>query len=288
MPKRAVDLSNRGTARAVARRAGVTAKGRFSQNFLIDGHVVASIVEALNPTSTDIVVEVGPGLGTLTKPLSEAAGTVIAIEIDPSCVRACEITLRDRNNVRIIEGDARDVDLESHGVGNDWLAVGNLPYHLTGALLRSILERDNPPRRGVFMVQREVARRLAAESGGWSLATVAIRSLADVEVIMDVASESFDPAPKVHSSVIRVTPVAQRMSEDDRSHILGLAKSAFQMRRKTLRHGLGHWLGNDSAQAEAILTDANIDSGRRPGTLDLDEWRQLTQSAIRLRSKDGD
>ena len=282
-----IDLSNPATAKAVARRAGVVAKGRFSQNFLIDGAVVEAIADALGLQSESTVVEIGPGLGTLTKRLAETAGQVIAIEIDPACVRACEITLRHQANVTIVEGDARDVDLQAMGVGEGWLAAGNLPYHLTGALLSTVLEQEIPPARGVFMVQREVARRLADDGGGWSLATVAVRSLADVEIIRDVPPHSFDPAPKVYSSVIRLTPLANPMPHSDRVAVLELARRTFQMRRKTLRHGIGNWLGGDLNLAARILAKAEIDAGRRPGTLDLAEWRRLNETAIRLRSTDG-
>ena len=285
--RKPIDLSNPATAKAVARRAGVVAKGKFSQNFLIDSAVVESIIEALAVDAGSTVLEIGPGLGTLTKPLAERAARVVAIELDPACIRACEITLRNNPNATVIEGDARDIDLEKIGITGDWLAAGNLPYHLTGALLSTVLEQSVPPERGVFMVQREVARRLADSSGGWSLATVAVRSLADVEVVRDVPPHSFDPAPRVHSSVIRVTPLANPMPKDDRIAVLDLARRTFQMRRKTLRHGIGNWLGGDLKLAAAILSEAGIEAGRRPGTLDLEEWRELSRAAIRLRSRDG-
>jgi 16S rRNA (adenine1518-N6/adenine1519-N6)-dimethyltransferase len=286
MSDRKVDLSRPGTARAVARRAGVVAKGRFSQNFLIDGDVVEAIVDELDPGGDDSVFEIGPGLGTLTDRLAGRAGRVIAVDIDPACVRACAITLRHHDNVEIIEGDARDLDLGSL-LPAKWLAAGNLPYHLTGALLTAVLEREVPPQRAVFMIQREVAQRLAAGSGGWSLATVAIRTLADVEVVRTVPPTAFDPAPKVHSAIIRVTPRDDRMPEVDRRQVLALAKVTFQMRRKTLRHGLASWLGGDLPLASQILRECEIDEMRRPGTLDLDEWQRLTRVAIGLRSTHG-
>jgi 16S rRNA (adenine1518-N6/adenine1519-N6)-dimethyltransferase len=277
-----MELTNPKTARAVARRAGVTAKGKLSQNFLIDRAVVDDIVAALAIAPGDQVFEIGPGLGVLTRELGLLAAKVVAVDFDPACVRATEIAVKGMSNVEVREGDARDSSGIELGLAEGWLCAGNLPYHLTGALLTSVLEQAVPPARSVFMVQREVAHRLAAGEGGWSLATVAIRSLADVEVIRDVPPTSFDPMPKVHSSVIRVVPALEPLDSGIRPRVLALAKKTFQMRRKTLRHGIANALDGDEAMARRLLADAQIDPGRRPGTLNLAEWRRLAQVATEL------
>jgi 16S rRNA (adenine1518-N6/adenine1519-N6)-dimethyltransferase len=277
-----VEVSNRKTARAVARRAGVSAKGRLSQNFLVDRAVVDDIVATLAPSETDLVFEIGPGLGVLTKELATRAAKVVAVDIDPACVRATRMAVKGNDNVEVLEGDARDFSTTELGLASGWLCVGNLPYHLTGALLTSVLEQEQPPRRSVFMMQREVAQRLAATEGGWSLATVAIRSLADVEIVRDVAPTSFDPMPKVYSSVVRVTPAAARLDPAIRPRVLALAKKTFQMRRKTLRHGIANAVGGNEEMASQLLARAEIDPSRRPGTLSLEEWRRLARAAAEL------
>ena len=277
-----MELSNRKTARAVARRAGVSAKGRFSQNFLVDRAVIDDIVAALAPGKGDSVFEIGPGLGVLTKELAARSAKVVAVDIDPACVRATRIAVKGAVNVEVLEGDARDFPSAQLGLGRGWLCAGNLPYHLTGALLTSVLEQPDPPRKSVFMIQREVAQRLAAGEGGWSLATVAIRSLADVEIVRDVPPASFDPMPKVYSSIIRVTPALAPLDAAIRPRVLALAKKTFQMRRKTLRHGIANALGGNEEMASRVLVGAEIDPSRRPGTLSLEEWRRLARVATEL------
>lgn len=260
--------------RAVARRTGLWTKKRLGQHFLVDRLAAETIVAALDPSADDTVLEIGPGIGALTQGLAARAGRVVGVEIDAACVRAAAITLRRHANVEIVEGDALGFEAGDLGLRPDYLAAGNLPYNLTGPLLSHLFEAPSPPRRGVFMVQREVAIRLAAEPGGWSLATVAIRSIAAVEWLVDLAPESFLPPPAVWSSIIRMTPAAV-LTSDDRRKVLLLARAAFQLRRKTLRHGIGRALGGDLARAELVLAAAGIDSGRRPETLNLEEWRIL-------------
>ncbi len=148
-----------------------------------------------------------------------------------------------------------------------------------------LLEAGEPPARAVVLVQREVAARLAAGPGDWSLATVAIRSLADVERIRDVPPSAFDPPPAVHSSIIRITPSA-KAEPSTRASMLALARPLFQSRRKTLRNGVSRALGGDLAGAGVALADAGIDPGRRPGTLRLDEWELLARAVADVRMVD--
>jgi 16S rRNA (adenine1518-N6/adenine1519-N6)-dimethyltransferase len=260
----------------------LSAKGRLSQNFLVDRAVVDDIIAALALEETDAVFEIGPGLGVLTRELAAQAASVVAVDIDDACVRATRMAVKGASNVRVLEGDARDFSASELGFGPGWVCVGNLPYHLTGSILTAVLEQAEPPRKSVFMTQREVARRLAAGEGGWSLATVAVRSLADVEILRDVAPTSFDPMPKVHSSVVRVTPAQAPLASDIRPRVLALAKKTFQMRRKTLRHGIANALGGNEEMASQLLVRAEIDPGRRPGTLSLEEWGRLARAATEL------
>ena len=136
----------------------------------------------------------------------------------------------------VSRADALGIDPVELGIGGPWLAAGNLPYHLTGALLGHLFALPKPPAIGVFLVQREVAARLSAQPGGWSLATVALRALATVERLRDVPPSSFDPSPAVYSSVVRLR--AQRaLNADDHALVLDAARAIFQQRRKTLRRG---------------------------------------------------
>jgi 16S rRNA (adenine1518-N6/adenine1519-N6)-dimethyltransferase len=277
-----LDLTDPKTLTAVGRRVGLRRDTSLGQHFLIDRDVLDAIVDALDPGPDSDVLEIGCGLGTLTGALAARARRVVAIDIDPACVAGTEITQRANANVSVLEADARIVDPGALGFSTGWLATGNLPYQLTGLVLMRLVEDEQPPARAVVLVQREVAARLAAAPGDWSLATVAIRSLAEVERILDVPPSAFDPPPAVHSSIIRITP-SPKADPLIRSSILALAKPLFQSRRKTLRNGVSRALGGDLAGAGVALADAGIDPGRRPGTLRLDEWELLARAVAEVR-----
>jgi 16S rRNA (adenine1518-N6/adenine1519-N6)-dimethyltransferase len=275
-----LDLTDPATLHAVARRVGLVAKHRLGQNFLVDRGVLDDIVSALGPSADEEVLEIGPGVGTLTGELAARARHVVAVDLDERCIAATRLTQRGRDNVEVVHGDALRVDIASLGLGEGWIAAGNIPYSITTPLLTRIFELPTPPARGVFLVQREVAQRLAAGAGDWSLATVAVRSVATVERIRDVVPGSFDPPPAVHSCVIRLRP-ALAMDHEERNAVLDIARAAFQMRRKMLRHGITHAAGGDERRGMSWLEAAEVDPTRRPGTLDLDEWRRITAAARR-------
>ncbi|MFN2582361.1 MAG: 16S rRNA (adenine(1518)-N(6)/adenine(1519)-N(6))-dimethyltransferase RsmA [Candidatus Dormibacteria bacterium] len=274
MTRTELDLTNPATVRAVARRVGMHQSRRLGQHFLVDRAVLEAVVDALQPAGSDEVLEIGCGIGTLTGALAARVRRVIAIDVDVRCIAAAQITQRHRSNVTVLEQDVTRVDAAALGVAPTWLAAGNLPYHLTGPILSRLFEGPAPPRRGVFLVQREVAARLAAEHGEWSLATVALRSIATIERVRDVPPSAFQPPPAVDSAVVRLQPRAE-LTPAERSAVIRLARRVFQQRRKTIRHGIAHALGGEQAAARAALEAATIDSRRRPGTLDLDEWRRL-------------
>jgi 16S rRNA (adenine1518-N6/adenine1519-N6)-dimethyltransferase len=280
--RRPLDLTDPRTLAAVARRVGLRRDTSLGQHFLVDREVLDAIVDALDPSPDSEVLEIGCGLGTLTGALAARARRVVAIDIDPGCVAGTEITQRANPNVTVLQADARVVEPAALGFTTGWLATGNLPYQLTGLVLMRLVEADQPPARAVVLVQREVAARLAAGPGDWSLATVAIRSLADVERVRDVPPSAFDPPPAVHSSIIRIVP-SPKADPAIRSSMLALAKPLFQSRRKTLRNGVSRALGGDLAGAGVALADAGIDPGRRPGTLRLDEWELLARAVAEVK-----
>lgn len=276
--RRSGDLTDPAVLSAVARRAGLVARHRLGQNFLVDREALEFIVDALAPSASEDVLEIGPGVGTLTGELAARARRVVAVELDERCVEATRATQSQRGNVEVVQGDALRVDIAALGLATGWLAAGNIPYSITTPLLSRLFELEIPPRRGVFLVQREVAARLAAGPGDWSLATVAVRSVAMVERLRDVPASSFDPAPAVTSSVIRLRPDSP-LSRAEREDVIRIARAAFQMRRKMLRHGIAHAAGGDEGRGSAWLATAGIDPARRPGTLDLSEWQRLAAAA---------
>lgn len=274
------DLTDPEVATRVARRAGVRLEHRLGQHLLVDRGALQSVVEALDPGLHDTVLEIGPGIGTLTVELAARAARVVAIDLDPAAVRATRASVAAAGGcVTVIQGDALAVDLEALELPDPWLAAGNIPYTITGALFEKLMGGPRPPRRAVLLVQREVAERVAAPAGDWSLATVALRTVAGAERLGDVPPEAFAPAPRVWSSVLRLHP--QRLvGEAERQGIIDVARACFQLRRKVLRHGVTRACGGDAARAAAALERTGIDPGRRPGELDLEEWRLLAAAVL--------
>ena len=164
-----LDLTDRATALRAARQAGIALEHRLGQHLLVDRRALESIVQALAPGPEDAVLEIGPGIGTLTVELARRAARVVAVELDPACARAARRHTQGVGSVEVVQGDALRIEPASLGLGPRWLAAGNIPYTITGALLTHLLEREDPPQRAVLLVQREVAARLAARAGDWSL-----------------------------------------------------------------------------------------------------------------------
>ncbi|MGC1183532.1 MAG: 16S rRNA (adenine(1518)-N(6)/adenine(1519)-N(6))-dimethyltransferase RsmA [Candidatus Dormiibacterota bacterium] len=273
------DLCSPGTARAVARRFGISPRRELGQNFLIDRQVRDAIVASA--AGADTVLEIGPGIGGLTQGLLEGGVRVVGVELDPRCVAALGLLGSHYPGLTVVEADILQVNPGQLGLAGP-MVLGNLPYQITGALLPHLLSWDPPAQACHLLVQREVGRRLAAAQGDWSLATLVLRAVAEVEVEFDVAPESFWPSPQVHSSLISVRP---RPGADPElaTALAQLARPMFQARRKQLHHGLARSLGITPGEALAFLQAIAIDPVRRPGSLDLDEWRVLI-AAVRDRA----
>jgi len=265
------DLCAPGTARAVARRFGISPRRELGQNFLVDRQVRDAIADVIG--RAEEVVEIGPGLGGLTQGLLERGVRVLGVEIDPRCVAALGLLRSSYLGLTVVEADILAVSPEQLGVTAP-IVVGNLPYRITGALLPAVADWDPPPKICHLLVQREVGRRLAAPQGDWSLATLALRSVAEVTVAFDVPPSSFWPSPRVYSSLITLKP-RQQADPRLRAEMVDLARPMFQARRKQIHHGLARSLALSSAEAALVLRSADIDPTRRPGSLDLEEWRRL-------------
>jgi 16S rRNA (adenine1518-N6/adenine1519-N6)-dimethyltransferase len=248
----------------------VSPRRGLSQNFLVDREVRDSIVAAL-PPDPGRVVEIGCGLGALSQGLLTAGHLVTGIEIDPGCVAALGLLRADFPQFELVRADALRVGPADLGLSSHYTVVGNLPYQITGAILPRLMEWVPKPGSCHFLVQREVARRLAGAAGDWSLATLSLRVVADVEVRFEIGPESFWPSPRVHSSLVSISP-RQTVDPDLQARLLALARPMFQQRRKQLHHGLANALGISPPDAASILRSVGIDPQRRPGTLELSEW----------------
>ena len=256
------------------RKHRIALRQRLGQNFLIDPHVRDAVAEAAGGAS-DEVVEVGAGVGTLTIALADRHPRVIAVELDRRLIPALREVVEGRDRVEIVEGDILELDLGERYPDGGEVVAGNIPYNLTGALIRKLLDRPPRPRRLALVVQKEVAERWTAASGA-SLATVAVQVFAEARLGFTIPAAAFTPVPRVDSALV-VLEVRQKPAVDiaDMDGFFRLVEAVFQFRRKQLGGALGRIAGIGSEAAGSRLRDAGIDPERRAQTLSLAEWDLL-------------
>ncbi|MBY0469213.1 MAG: 16S rRNA (adenine(1518)-N(6)/adenine(1519)-N(6))-dimethyltransferase RsmA [Burkholderiaceae bacterium] len=217
------------------------ARKRFGQHFLHDRFAIDAIVDAIAPTERDVLVEIGPGLGAMTFPLLERCRHLTVIELD----RDLAVRLRRRSELTVIEADVLDVDFDAlaTAAGQPLRVVGNLPYNISTPILFHLLPTASRVIDQHFMLQKEVVERMVAEPGSktYGRLSVMLQWRYDIESVLDVEPESFDPPPQVRSAIVRMTPLPARPDVDPA--LLGdLVTVAFSQRRKVLRNTLGRWL----------------------------------------------
>jgi 16S rRNA (adenine1518-N6/adenine1519-N6)-dimethyltransferase len=252
-------------------RRGLAAKRSLSQNFLADGVIARSILEAL-PAAPDSIVEIGAGPGTMTRALGQTRARVAAVELDPRLLPVLRREVAGASTVTVVEGDALKLPL-AELLPVPYAVFGNIPYHVTGMLIPRLLGLDPAPEWVCLLVQLEVAERLCAEPGGWSLATLAVRSVASAELLMTVPRRAFEPEPKVDSALVMLRPHARAAFADDA--FFDFARAVFQERRKKLTNAVANAFGHDLARGREVVALSGLDGMRRPQTLDLDEWGEL-------------
>ena len=235
-------------------------------------------------------MEIGPGLGTLTEVLADRAHLVAAVEVDPGMRRVLAETLADRANVVVVDADILRVDphrLVSDAAGvaaaDTFKVVANLPYNITSAALRHVLEAQTKPSLAVVMVQREVAERITAMPGALSILGVSVQFYARPTYIATVPAAAFYPRPKVDSAIVRLdVPTEPPVSVPDAGPFFRVVRAGFGQKRKQLRNSLASGLAVAPATAAAVLTTAGIDPARRAETLSLGEWASLTTAVLDL------
>jgi 16S rRNA (adenine1518-N6/adenine1519-N6)-dimethyltransferase len=263
-------------ARAPRERGHPPVLKRYGQHFLSDKRILGAIVDALGPSRNDTVVEVGPGRGSLTDILIERSGRVIAIEIDRALADELGDRYRSRVNVRVVQGDVLETDLHAIA-GQDFLLVGNVPYYITTPIVFKALETPIP-RRSVFLVQREVAERMAAkaDTDAYGALSVNVAAVADVEIVSTVAAGAFQPPPKVESAVVRLTPRATPLvSLESLGPFRAFVQATFGLRRKQMLRVLRTVRGLSAENAGALLERAGIDPAARPEVLTPEAFARL-------------
>jgi 16S rRNA (adenine1518-N6/adenine1519-N6)-dimethyltransferase len=248
----------------------------LGQHWLDDAASLQAICSAARPGKGDTVLEVGPGPGALTRLLTEKAGRVVAVELDEKL--AVELPARaGADNLEVISEDILKLDLGRLPGG--YKVVANIPYYLTGKLLRRLSETSNPPSSAVLLLQKEVAERVAAKPGDMSILSVTISFYWDIRLGRTVPAELFTPPPKVDSRILMLKRRKQPLFTDvEPREFFRLVKTGFAQPRKTLLNNLVAGLHISSHEARAIYERASIDPQRRAQTLSMDEWHNLYKS----------
>ncbi len=263
---------------ALLRAHGLHPLKRLGQNFLIDPAALGRIVDAAELDDHEAVVEVGAGVGHLTRLLAERAGQVVAVEVDERLVALLREQVSDLSNVRVLHGDVLSIsDFGFPHLG--YVVVGNLPYYITSAVLRHFLEGRPRPQRLVVTLQREVAQRIVAEPGDMSLLAVSVQFYGEPQIVARIPAGAFYPAPKIDSAVVRITVgPADRVALPPgvgEGEFFRIVRAGFSQKRKTLRNALSGGLRISPAEAEVTLSQVGIDPRRRAETLSLEEWAAL-------------
>ena len=260
--------------RQILRRHNMWPKKQLGQNFLEDEGALEKVVAAADVQPADTVLEIGPGLGSLTRHLARAARRVVAVEIDSALLPPLEETLRPFDNVEVILADILRLDLTKvAGLTPGYLVVANIPYYITSAIVRHLVEAPVAPARMVLTVQREVADRMIAEPDDMNLLAVSVQFYTVPRIVTRLAAGSFYPRPEVDSAVIRLdvrpAPAVAVPSVDG---FFRVVKAGFSQKRKQLRNSLAGGLQLEPPQADALLAAAQLDPQRRAETLTLAEW----------------
>ncbi|MSV25872.1 16S rRNA (adenine(1518)-N(6)/adenine(1519)-N(6))-dimethyltransferase RsmA [Selenomonas sp. WCA-380-WT-3B 3/] len=277
-------IASRQVTTHILKAFGLHMSKKLGQNFLIDAGIVQGIVDAAQIHPGDHVLEIGPGIGTLTQGLAEAGADVTAVELDKKLPAVLAETLKAYDRVRIVPGDILKVDIPALMGQEPFKVVANLPYYITTPILMTLLERRLPITMMVTMVQKEVAERMTARPGSRSYGalSVAVQYYTEPEIVLNVPPRSFIPAPEVDSVVIacRVRSVpAVKVSEE--KMFFRVVRAAFGQRRKTLANALRGG-GFPKEQVRAAMERAQMDPQRRGETLSLEEFGRLADAFAEL------
>ena len=263
---------------------------KFEQNFLIDGHVLDKIIAGAGVTKDDMVLEIGPGIGTMTQYLAEAAGKVVAVEIDRNLLPILQETLADYDNVKVIHADVLSLDLEKlvqeENGGRPIKVVANLPYYITTPIIMALFEQHVPLANVTVMVQKEVAARMKSGPGSkdYGALSLAVQYYAEPYIVANVPCNCFMPRPNVDSAVIRLTRYEEPpVQVKDEKMLFKIIRASFNQRRKTLQNGLNNSseLNFTKDQIAAAIAEAGFSPSVRGEALTLEQFAKLTDILLK-------
>lgn len=256
---------------------------KFGQNFLVDPRVLERIVDAAEINEEDCVLEIGPGIGTMTQYLAERAREVVAVEIDKALIPILQDTLSSYDNVTVINEDILKVDVQQivqeRNQGRPIKVVANLPYYITTPIIMSLLENHVPLKSITIMVQKEVADRMQVGPGtkDYGALSLAVQYYAHPEIVAHVPANCFMPRPNVDSSVIRLTRYSEPpVQVRDEKHMFAMIRASFNQRRKTLANGLANGMGLSREKVTAALAEMGLSATVRGEALTLEQFAQLS------------
>lgn len=263
-------------ASALLKKYGLRADKKLGQNFLQDVFALEAITAAAEIQPSDTILEIGPGLGSLTRYLAVAARRVVAVELDADLIPPLEDITKPYDNIHIIHGDVLKTAPQELVSEAGYLVVANIPYYITSAIIRHLLENEPKPRRIVLTIQKEVADRICAGPGDMSLLALSVQVYGKPRIAARIPAGAFFPPPKVDSAVlgIDICP-SPKIQPELLDTFFKLIKAGFSQKRKTLRNSLSSGLHIPAAEAEALLAKAGIDPMRRAETLSIEEWQAL-------------
>lgn len=260
------------------RKHGLRPDKSLGQNFLVDDNALRKVVRAAEIEPGDAVLEIGPGVGSLTRYLAEIAGRVVAVEIDQDLLPPLREVLSPYANIRLVHGDILEQDPAALMETGGYLVVANIPYYITSALIRQLLEARLKPRRLVLTVQREVAGRITASPNDMSLLALSVQVYGQPEIAASIPAGAFYPVPNVDSAVVRVDLYPEPLIPVPQLRLFfRLAKAGFSQKRKTLRNSLSGGLALPASEVQTLLEKAGIDPKRRAETLSIEEWKKLVE-----------
>lgn len=271
----------------ILRKYDIHFQKKYGQNFLIDSHVMNKILKAADISGDDLVLEIGPGIGTMTQYLCESAGQVIAVEIDKKLIPVLEDTLSRYDNVRVIQGDILKQDItklsEEYNQGRPVKVVANLPYYITTPIIMGILENEMQVNSITVMVQKEVAERMQAKPGtkAYGALSLAVQFYSKPYLAANVPENCFMPRPNVASAVINLTRYEEPVVEvSDRKLMFDIIRASFQQRRKTLCNGIRNYGGLDIPADELVdtLRSMGLAETVRGETLSLEQFAVLANT----------
>lgn len=285
-------LGNRKNTAEIIQKYQFDFRKKFGQNFLIDNSILDKIVEAADITRKDCVLEIGPGIGTMTQRLAEEAGEVVAVEIDKNLIPILGETLAGYDNVTVLNEDILKVDIHQivadHG-GRPIKVVANLPYYITTPIIMTLFESRVPLESVTIMVQKEVADRMQVGPGTkeYGALSLAVQYYAKPEIVTRVPAECFMPRPNVDSTVIRLTRYEKPPVEtQDEDWLFSVIRASFNQRRKTLANGLANAanLGVSRQQVEDVLAQMGLPTIIRGETFTLEQFAELSDRLLSVKA----